>query len=158
MKFVRVRRSRRVLTSQRQPAVHAIVHSAPKRAQLDSPGQEPPQAGARLGFDTIISAKACRAVTPASECTAHGVMPATPAFDAILIADYGKAVCTPRLLRAVIDAEIAASIPALIDPARGADYARYRGAHQAQPAGGRSRRGLPHSHSGHKGGHSTLLQ
>ena len=42
----------RVPTIQRQSAVNTIVHSAPKGAQLGSPGQEPPQAGAGLGADT----------------------------------------------------------------------------------------------------------
>jgi D-beta-D-heptose 7-phosphate kinase/D-beta-D-heptose 1-phosphate adenosyltransferase len=48
-------------------------------------------------------------------------------FDVVLISDYDKGVCGPRLLRAVIDACRAAGKPVLVDPIRGSDYSRYRG-------------------------------
>lgn len=48
--------------------------------------------------------------------------------DLILIADYGKGVCTPELLQAVIDEATARNTPVLVDPARGVDWKRYRGA------------------------------
>jgi len=47
---------------------------------------------------------------------------------AVLISDYAKGVCTPRLLRRVIKKARERGIPVLVDPARIADYDRYRGA------------------------------
>lgn len=52
---------------------------------------------------------------------------------ALLISDYGKGVCTPRLLEAVILAARAANVPVLVDPARGADYRSYRSANLVKP-------------------------
>ncbi|MEX2122027.1 MAG: D-glycero-beta-D-manno-heptose 1-phosphate adenylyltransferase [Pirellulales bacterium] len=54
-------------------------------------------------------------------------------FDVVLISDYDKGVCTPRLLRAVIDAARKADVPVLVDPTRSADYLRYRGATSMTP-------------------------
>lgn len=54
-------------------------------------------------------------------------------FDAILISDYAKGVCTPHLLRTVIDAGRSAGIPVLVDPYPGEDYLRYRGATAVTP-------------------------
>lgn len=45
----------------------------------------------------------------------------------VLISDYDKGVCTPALLRAVIDAARKAGVRVLADPTRGGDYAKYRG-------------------------------
>jgi D-beta-D-heptose 7-phosphate kinase/D-beta-D-heptose 1-phosphate adenosyltransferase len=53
--------------------------------------------------------------------------------DAILISDYGKGVCTPRLLRLVIDAARANHIPVIVDPARGVHWKRYNGATIIKP-------------------------
>ncbi len=53
--------------------------------------------------------------------------------DAMLISDYDKGVCTPHLLRTVIDAARAAGVPVLVDPIRGTDYSRYRGATTMTP-------------------------
>ncbi|MGD9645575.1 MAG: D-glycero-beta-D-manno-heptose 1-phosphate adenylyltransferase [Pirellulales bacterium] len=50
-----------------------------------------------------------------------------PEFQIVLISDYNKGVCTPTLLRAVIDAGRAHDVPVIVDPARGVDYRRYRG-------------------------------
>ena len=52
---------------------------------------------------------------------------------AVLISDYGKGVCTPRLLAVVIEAAKALGIPVLVDPARDVDYGRYRGAALVKP-------------------------
>lgn len=49
-------------------------------------------------------------------------------FDVILISDYAKGVCTPKLLRLVIELANQHNIPTLVDPMRGHDYERYRGA------------------------------
>ena len=53
--------------------------------------------------------------------------------DAVLISDHGKGVCTPRLLRATIDACRSAQVPVLIDPRHMNDYAVYRGATVLKP-------------------------
>lgn len=49
-------------------------------------------------------------------------------FDVILISDYAKGVCTPKLLQQVIQLANEHNIPTLVDPMRGHDYERYRGA------------------------------
>ena len=56
------------------------------------------------------------------------LVPQLPNFQAILISDYGKGVCTRRVLAEVIRAGRRAGIPVLVDPYPGDDYARYRGA------------------------------
>lgn len=53
--------------------------------------------------------------------------------DIILISDYDKGVCTPRLLRQLIDKAHAAGKRVLADPIRGSDYSRYRGVHCMTP-------------------------
>jgi D-beta-D-heptose 7-phosphate kinase/D-beta-D-heptose 1-phosphate adenosyltransferase len=53
--------------------------------------------------------------------------------DAVLVSDYGKGVCTPTLLRAVIDFAGMAGVKVLVDPIRSSDYSRYRGAHCMTP-------------------------
>ncbi|MDB5387174.1 MAG: rfaE2 [Planctomycetaceae bacterium] len=56
-----------------------------------------------------------------------------PEFDAILIADYLKGVCTESLLQSVIDAARSNGFPVLIDPGRTTDYRRYRGSTLLKP-------------------------
>lgn len=51
-----------------------------------------------------------------------------PRVSAVLVSDYGKGICSPRLLRAVIDGARAAGAPVLVDPIRARDYGPYRGA------------------------------
>ena len=51
---------------------------------------------------------------------------------AVVLSDYGKGVLCGPVLRAVIDAARAASVPVLVDP-KGSDYARYRGATLVTP-------------------------
>ena len=48
--------------------------------------------------------------------------------DAVLVPDYNKGVLTPPLLHALIRAAKAAGKPVIVDPARGVDARRYRGA------------------------------
>jgi D-beta-D-heptose 7-phosphate kinase/D-beta-D-heptose 1-phosphate adenosyltransferase len=48
--------------------------------------------------------------------------------DIVLVSDYDKGVCTPRLLRHVIDRSHFFGRKVLMDPIRGTDYSRYRGA------------------------------
>ncbi len=53
--------------------------------------------------------------------------------DVVLISDYDKGLCTPTLLRAVIDQARAAGVKVLADPIRGSDYRRYHGVHCMTP-------------------------
>jgi D-beta-D-heptose 7-phosphate kinase/D-beta-D-heptose 1-phosphate adenosyltransferase len=47
--------------------------------------------------------------------------------DIVLISDYDKGVCTPGLLRALIDEAHEAGVKVLADPIRSSDYSRYSG-------------------------------
>jgi len=58
----------------------------------------------------------------------QAVLSALEGCDALLISDYGKGVCTPWLLRLVINEARRQSISVLVDPCRTTDYERYRGA------------------------------
>jgi D-beta-D-heptose 7-phosphate kinase / D-beta-D-heptose 1-phosphate adenosyltransferase len=49
-------------------------------------------------------------------------------FQAILVSDYAKGVCTPSLLEGIIARARRSGVPVLIDPGRITDYRRYRGA------------------------------
>jgi D-beta-D-heptose 7-phosphate kinase/D-beta-D-heptose 1-phosphate adenosyltransferase len=53
--------------------------------------------------------------------------------DALLIADYAKGTCTPRLLATLISAAVERGKPVFVDPARIADYSRYRNASLVTP-------------------------
>lgn len=48
--------------------------------------------------------------------------------EAVLVSDYGKGVCTPRLMKAVMQAAHERGLPVAVDPARSANYEIYRGA------------------------------
>lgn len=52
---------------------------------------------------------------------------------AVLISDYGKGVCTPSLLKLVIELCNQENIPVLVDPARRTDYSVYAGATLLKP-------------------------
>jgi D-beta-D-heptose 7-phosphate kinase / D-beta-D-heptose 1-phosphate adenosyltransferase len=52
---------------------------------------------------------------------------AIQAADAVVLSDYGKGICVPEVLRAVIDQAKEAGIPVLVDP-KGTEYERYSGA------------------------------
>jgi D-beta-D-heptose 7-phosphate kinase/D-beta-D-heptose 1-phosphate adenosyltransferase len=53
--------------------------------------------------------------------------------DIVLVSDYDKGVCTPQLLRQVIDRARSADVPVLVDPIRSQDYSKYRGATTMTP-------------------------
>ncbi len=53
--------------------------------------------------------------------------------DLVLISDYDKGVCTPRLLRALIDTCRERGVPVVADPIRGSDYSRYAGVNCMTP-------------------------
>lgn len=50
----------------------------------------------------------------------------------IVISDYRKGVCTPRILKMVIDIARSEGIPTVVDP-KGSDFSRYRGAEILTP-------------------------
>jgi D-beta-D-heptose 7-phosphate kinase/D-beta-D-heptose 1-phosphate adenosyltransferase len=54
-------------------------------------------------------------------------------FQMFLISDYDKGVCTPRLLETLVGQARRRNIPVLVDPIRGTDYSRYRGATSMTP-------------------------
>jgi D-beta-D-heptose 7-phosphate kinase/D-beta-D-heptose 1-phosphate adenosyltransferase len=56
-----------------------------------------------------------------------------PRHDALLISDYGKGVCTERVLQAAITAARRAGVPVMIDPSRGTPMSHYRGATLVKP-------------------------
>ena len=56
-----------------------------------------------------------------------------PFVKAVLVSDYAKGVCTPRLLRTLIERCLAGRIPVIIDPGRGVDCSQYRGATLLKP-------------------------
>ncbi len=73
-------------------------------------------------------------IPAAVEADLIGRLPsALAAADLVLISDYDKGICTPGLLRALIDACRAAGVRVLADPIRGRDYAKYRGVHCMTP-------------------------
>lgn len=49
-------------------------------------------------------------------------------FDGILISDYDKGVCTESLMQAAIQVGRRLGIPVVVDPGRGVDWSKYRGA------------------------------
>lgn len=63
----------------------------------------------------------------------RSVQASVAGYDAVLISDYGKGVCTSRLLRATIDACRFAQVPVLVDPRRTDDFSIYRGATVLKP-------------------------
>jgi D-beta-D-heptose 7-phosphate kinase/D-beta-D-heptose 1-phosphate adenosyltransferase len=62
-----------------------------------------------------------------------GILRRIPGQSAIVISDYAKGVCTPRLLNAIINAARHYRIPVVVDPARINDYSRYRRASLITP-------------------------
>ena len=54
-------------------------------------------------------------------------------YAAILVSDYGKGVCTPRLLQTLIRAARQRGIPVHIDPVCRGDFEKYRGATLLKP-------------------------
>ncbi len=54
-------------------------------------------------------------------------------FDAVLVSDYAKGVCSPEVLRDLIAAARTAGTPVVVDPASSADYTHYRGATAVTP-------------------------
>lgn len=61
------------------------------------------------------------------------LLPAISDFRAVLVADYGKGVCTPDVLRQVIQAARDAGVPVVVDPRPGSDYSQYKNATSITP-------------------------
>lgn len=61
------------------------------------------------------------------------MLPRLGEFDAVLVSDYAKGVCTAEVLRPLIEAARAAGLPVVVDPAAGGDYNLYRGATGVTP-------------------------
>ena len=61
------------------------------------------------------------------------ILPRLTEFQAVLISDYAKGVCTAELLQPLIAAACAAGLPVIVDPAAGGDYNLYKGATGVTP-------------------------
>ncbi len=56
-----------------------------------------------------------------------------PRHDALLISDYGKGVCTPRMLQRAIEAANRAGVPVIVDPSHFGSMSRYQGVTVIKP-------------------------
>lgn len=54
-------------------------------------------------------------------------------FDAVLVSDYAKGTCTPRLIQTIVTTALASNIPVLVDPGRGRPANYYHGATLLKP-------------------------
>jgi len=61
------------------------------------------------------------------------ILPRLHEFQAVLISDYAKGVCTAEVVKPLIAAARAAGLPVVVDPAAGGDYNLYRGATGVTP-------------------------
>lgn len=61
------------------------------------------------------------------------IVPTIHDYQAILVSDYGKGVCTPLTLRPIILAAREAGVPVLVDPRPGSDYSLYHGSTAVTP-------------------------
>ncbi len=64
---------------------------------------------------------------------ADGLVALIAKADVVLISDYDKGICTPSLLRRLIDGCRLAGVRVVADPIRSNDYSRYRGVHCMTP-------------------------
>lgn len=68
-----------------------------------------------------------------AEAMLEVLLPAISDFRAVLVADYGKGVCTPGVLQQVIQAARAAGVPVIVDPRPGSVYSQYKNATSITP-------------------------
>jgi D-beta-D-heptose 7-phosphate kinase / D-beta-D-heptose 1-phosphate adenosyltransferase len=61
------------------------------------------------------------------------MIPRLHEFQAVLISDYAKGVCTAEVVKPLIAAARAIGLPVVVDPAAGGDYTLYRGATGVTP-------------------------
>jgi D-beta-D-heptose 7-phosphate kinase/D-beta-D-heptose 1-phosphate adenosyltransferase len=84
--------------------------------------QRHPQQMLRVDYETR------EAVSEAVEKQLHqGMTVLLRRADIVLISDYDKGVCTPRLLADTMTAARAGGLRTVVDPIRGRDYSKYRG-------------------------------
>jgi D-beta-D-heptose 7-phosphate kinase/D-beta-D-heptose 1-phosphate adenosyltransferase len=69
----------------------------------------------------------------AEEALAQTLEHALADAQVVLVSDYGKGVCTARLLAELISKSQTRGIPVLVDPAAGSDWEQYRGASLIKP-------------------------
>ena len=62
----------------------------------------------------------------------HYIGEMVPAVDSIVISDYAKGVCTPKLCQTVIKEGASRGIPVIVDP-KGNDWRKYKGAYLVTP-------------------------
>jgi D-beta-D-heptose 7-phosphate kinase / D-beta-D-heptose 1-phosphate adenosyltransferase len=63
----------------------------------------------------------------------NDLLPRLGDYQAILISDYGKGVCTPGVVQYIIHAAVATGTPVVVDPRPGQDYQLYAGATAVTP-------------------------
>lgn len=63
----------------------------------------------------------------------EAILPQLGEFQAVLVSDYAKGVCTPDVMSQLIAAARALDIPVVVDPAARGDYSAYRGATAITP-------------------------
>ena len=61
------------------------------------------------------------------------ILPTLADHQAVLVSDYGKGVCTPEIVRIVIEAARKAHVPVIVDPRPDSNYSLYRGATAVTP-------------------------
>jgi len=66
-------------------------------------------------------------MTPEIDGDVAAYLESCPLGDVLLVQDYGKGVCTKRLLRSLMGWAGEADLPVLVDPARGRDWHDYEG-------------------------------
>jgi D-beta-D-heptose 7-phosphate kinase/D-beta-D-heptose 1-phosphate adenosyltransferase len=87
-----------------------------------------PQQMIRVDYETRDPVRAI------DEAGLHADLPAVLEWaDIVLVSDYGKGICTPTLLRAVIDTARRTGVKVLVDPIRSSEYDRYFGVHCMTP-------------------------
>lgn len=71
--------------------------------------------------------------TPQEDLLLQNIAAQLPKVDVLLASDYGKGVCTPRLIRRTIELAREHGVPVLVDPAKGVDFQHYAGASLLKP-------------------------
>ena len=81
-----------------------------------------------------VDHESCRPLPPEiEEKIRRSALAALQHVQAVLISDYGKGVCTPKLMSSLIRAARKRNLPVLVDPRRGGDYKLYRWATLIKP-------------------------
>jgi D-beta-D-heptose 7-phosphate kinase/D-beta-D-heptose 1-phosphate adenosyltransferase len=70
---------------------------------------------------------------PIEEDLLQAIARQMPRADIVLVSDYDKGVCTPRVMASVIAAAEAHGLKVLVDPIRGQDYRKYHGCSAITP-------------------------